>query len=407
MTNDKGYNRIKKVLQIVLILLIIVLVSYIALVLFENKNDKDFLGKVETFFKVFTTGVDTGIVEDNNTILENEEDGKKVDIETKVDKKPQETIVKPEVKPLQKPSKIEPETYAAADSDSTNSVYYNQLDNYGKIMYTKLKNESAYFLEGEHTFDFGYAFNDLLNTNGGDQILKSAFQYSINALLFDYPELFFVDIESLSLAISRTEYNNNTAVNKVSIANSEGSKFYIRGINSKEEVNKLRESVYSERNKILNASKHLTTIERIKYIQNHIIDNTEYDQTLSKANIYNLLGPLLDGYAVCEGYARAFKFLMDGANIPTIIVAGKGYDGAGRVERHAWNYVKLNGNWYLVDVTWNDPIITGGGSITDKERYQYFLVGKEFTKNSHVEDGNIVDDANFKYPQLSIYGFGR
>ena len=55
---------------------------------------------------------------------------------------------------------------------------------------------------------------------------------------------------------------------------------------------------------------------------------------------------------VCEGYARAFKVLCDRVSIPCVLV--EGYTNAGD---HMWNYVQLDGSWYGVDVTWNDPVV--------------------------------------------------
>lgn len=399
MQKNSKFNTFKRLLYGMLIILVVVLLIYIFLIIMGNKNNEDLIGKVTAFFQTFTIGIDTKISEVDYTILN---ENKKIEIE----KSPGEIEVKQNSSNLKlETEKKEVETYAAPTSNSANSLYYNQLDQYGKIIYTKLKNESGYFLEGEHTFDFGYGFNDLLNTEGGDKILKQSFQYAINSLLFDYPELFFVNIENISLAIQKTEYNNKNTVYKVTIVNTDGSKFYIPGLYTKEEVNQRRQALYNEKNKILAKTSNMTSYEKIKYIHDYLIDNTEYDRTVSKRNIYNATGPLLDKTAVCEGYAKAFKFLMDGVKIPTIVVAGKGYDDAGRVERHAWNYVNLNNKWYLVDVTWDDPIIIGASGLTDEYRYKYFLVGRNTTQNSHIEDGNIVDTAKFKYPELSQNGY--
>jgi hypothetical protein len=63
--------------------------------------------------------------------------------------------------------------------------------------------------------------------------------------------------------------------------------------------------------------------------------------------------------------------------------------------------VYLNDTWYALDATWDDPIIMNGGKLTDEYKYAYFLRGSnEFFKN-HFEDGNIVDNSNFKYPEIS------
>ena len=62
---------------------------------------------------------------------------------------------------------------------------------------------------------------------------------------------------------------------------------------------------------------------------------------------------------------------------------------------------KINDNWYAVDVTWDDPVISGYGKLTDNIRYKYFLVGSDVFFEDHVEDGNIVEEYYFKYPEIS------
>ena len=62
-----------------------------------------------------------------------------------------------------------------------------------------------------------------------------------------------------------------------------------------------------------------------------------------------------------------------------------------------------NGKWYAVDTTWDDPIIQGGGKLTNDLKYENFLKGsKEFYKN-HIEEGQIsIEGKTFSYPILSI-----
>ena len=59
-----------------------------------------------------------------------------------------------------------------------------------------------------------------------------------------------------------------------------------------------------------------------------------------------------------------------GFGIPTITVVGEGISD-GRSEAHAWNYVYIDGNWYGLDATFDDPIVRGGGSIQKKEKENF------------------------------------
>ena len=89
---------------------------------------------------------------------------------------------------------------------------------------------------------------------------------------------------------------------------------------------------------------------------------------------------------VCEGYARAFKVLCDSEGIPCVLVDGTATNSSGS-EAHMWDYVQLesDGPWYAVDVTWNDPTVSGEASSDGASGYEnedYFLVG------SNTVDGN-------------------
>jgi hypothetical protein len=83
---------------------------------------------------------------------------------------------------------------------------------------------------------------------------------------------------------------------------------------------------------------------------------------------------------VCEGYARAFKVLCDELEIPCVLV-----DGEARSDRyekpggHMWNYVQLDGGWYAVDVTWNDPYISSDPEQkeTGRENHDWLLLGSD------------------------------
>ena len=78
---------------------------------------------------------------------------------------------------------------------------------------------------------------------------------------------------------------------------------------------------------------------------------------------------------VCEGYARAFKVLCDRSGIECVLESGTGYTSSGP-EAHMWNLVKVDGKWYNMDVTWNDPSV-GTGAVSGNENHNFLLVGSD------------------------------
>ena len=97
---------------------------------------------------------------------------------------------------------------------------------------------------------------------------------------------------------------------------------------------------------------------------------------------------------------------MDRLSINNIIVQGIGANEQGQ-EHHAWNYVQLNGNWYGIDCTWDDPIIIGDlTNYTEKNYYTYFLKGQKVFNNDHKPFETFYG-TNLKiyYPELNLENY--
>lgn len=87
----------------------------------------------------------------------------------------------------------------------------------------------------------------------------------------------------------------------------------------------------------------------------------------SKSEVF----PFDDFYTVCEGYARAYKLLMNKAGVACERVSGSPKAGIG----HAWNLAKINGRCYYIDTTWDDS--------DDGFVYDYFMCSREEFDKSH------------------------
>lgn len=123
----------------------------------------------------------------------------------------------------------------------------------------------------------------------------------------------------------------------------------------------------------------MSTTEKIQAIHDYLILNCAYDvESIQAGTIpwgsYRPEGVLLKKKAVCQGYAEAFLLFMDSLNIPCKLVTGT----AGG-DSHAWNVVKVDGKWYQIDVTWDDPVPDKKGQI----RYNYFLIPDRVMDNDH------------------------
>lgn len=279
--------------------------------------------------------------------------------------------------------------------------YYDQLDSYGKIIYDELNKNIAQLKTGTHTVDFGLTFNTLLHQDNGTDILNNSFQLAINALTFDHPDLFYIDVTKIYLL---TEITTRAFSKTYRVSIGGNGRSYLSDEFQSEEL--VRNAVYDiEQIKYdLADSDTENAIDKIKIVHDYLVDTIEYDSTAGQ-NIYNVYGALIDKRAVCEGYARSFKYVLDEIGIPCIIVCGMAKNRSGEAESHAWNYVEIDGKWYAVDATWDDPVIIGGGELRDENKYAYFLKGSNEFFKDHREDGNIVGDRDFEYPQISVLNY--
>ena len=108
------------------------------------------------------------------------------------------------------------------------------------------------------------------------------------------------------------------------------------------------------------------------------IDNY-YAGTIPEAS-YSVVGPIKNGKAVCQGYAETFQQFMDILGIENEFIAGKATNPTGYTSGHAWNKVKVEGNWYYVDVTWDDPLPDRQGTVYG---YDYFMISEEQMNRDH------------------------
>ena len=278
---------------------------------------------------------------------------------------------------------------------------YEQLNNTAKTIYDKLYENRENLKTGTYKIDFGNAFQGLLSTEGGETELKKQYQSAIEALIYENPEIFYLDATSMFINIEKITKISGVKYN-VYIDNGNKPNYLTDGFNNKQDIEAYQTQIEQVRDYILSNLNGKSDYEKIKMVHDYLIDSIEYDSTISKDNIYNIYGALVSRVCVCEGYAKAFQYLMNELGIDNVIVIGTGTNSNGQTESHAWNYVKLNDKWYAVDVTWDDPIVIGNGTLPEKTKYQYFLKGSITMNQNHVTSGKFTDAGQvFTYPRLN------
>ena len=284
-------------------------------------------------------------------------------------------------------------------NNSETKYYYNQLDQYGRKIYESFFNNKENMKTGTYTIDFGTEFSDLLNTENGEEVLNKAFQSAWNAYTYDNMDIFYIDVEKLTLT---TKSLTALSVHNVEISNGNNNSYLKEVFQNQNVLEGKLNLLEAMKQEIARQLEGKTDYEKIREVHNWLIENIEYDVALEADEPYSISGALTEGKAVCEGYARSFKYIMDELRIPCVLVSGTGTNSNGETESHAWNYVQLDGKWYAIDVTWDDPIILGNGYVTDDTYYKHFLKGENTFMKTHKPDGYLSQNSmEFTFPELS------
>lgn len=139
--------------------------------------------------------------------------------------------------------------------------------------------------------------------------------------------------------------------------------------------------------------------EKALYIHDYLVSNCKYERKSENGYISTVYGCLVEGTANCEGYAKSFSYLARLAGLNAVLVTGTTDNG----ENHAWNKVKIGGDWYNLDVTWDDI-----DEPRDK-RHIYFLCNDEDFSETHFDSGEYggefrcTNDAESYYKKLDLY----
>lgn len=140
----------------------------------------------------------------------------------------------------------------------------------------------------------------------------------------------------------------------------------------------------------------MSDYEKELAVHDYLISHCQYDKGALRVipkpgeNAGNPYGALIDGQAICSGYTTTFSLFMQIFDIPCIVIHSTDIEH----DEHAWNAVELDGNWYYVDVTWDDPVPDGGdGRIT----HEYFNTTREHISERHILTENSPDTESLEF----------
>ena len=127
-----------------------------------------------------------------------------------------------------------------------------------------------------------------------------------------------------------------------------------------------QKALASRVDKLARPAMNMTASEKERYIHDFICQNVRYDK-LKKPYSHEIIGPLGQGVGVCEGIAKSVKILCDALGLWCIIAVSEANPDQGVKYRHAWNILKLDGQYVHLDATFDNSL--GHDGVI---RYDYF-----------------------------------
>lgn len=212
---------------------------------------------------------------------------------------------------------------------------------------------------------------------------KNDLQIALNAFRADHPEVFWLNTES---CYRYYEFDDGTLVAEMN--------YTVTG----EELDNDIEVLSSVVNEIIaNAPNNASDYDVELYLNEYLISHCAYQpEGIEKHNAY---GALVLGQAVCDGYSHAFQLLCRSLGIECTVIEGTSEFNENADDGHMWNCVLLNGDWYHVDVTWNDTV----NAICEAERYFYLNLNDEMISADHVVCGDFSTRSQNKGNYFNVF----
>ena len=274
--------------------------------------------------------------------------------------------------------------YYSSEKGNINYNAYSLLNEEQLKLYNAIKESSV----GVMSVTVEYPLGDLKLSDFTKNFLSEV----MHAVCHDLPQFFYH--AGYSASYYRASYQNTYYVTKViynfslisiNLEKNDGSIVTVSPTYTESTV----ESCWSEIDKVLDEVEFDVSnrYNFVKSVHDYLCNNVIYPVIGGEnyfGDCHDAYGALVNGYAVCQGYADAFKLICDRYKIPCVFISGTGNGGG-----HAWNAVQMDdGKWYLIDATWDDQ--------STRTYYDFFLSGTDTVcskifgstafKISHIND---------------------
>lgn len=280
--------------------------------------------------------------------------------------------------------------------------YYTQLNAQEKDLYDQVKAQAGNLTDPYDPSNLTVSLNSPVepDTEVGNVLF---------AFFRDHPEYFWIDVSRIAFEADADSDDNTPSWHLSAMS---GESYFYEGF-TEENLPTYRTQLDEAVSRIMNDAPTGDTVLIIRYLNNWLsIHNTYNVNGMGASNFSRCAasGILSENDVqtgpVCYGYATALKVLLDKAGINNAFVEGQAYNDKNLPygERHAWNYVEIDGAWYALDPTWDDP-----GILNRPATEAYFLVGSETETITGNLPANMTEDmrrfgGNHRATPIGDYG---
>lgn len=304
-------------------------------------------------------------------------------------------IIAPQIIPVATPSPkpMSPEKLTDKRSRAyTENVVESEEAEWNEDVESELEEIPVEEVTHEETGEFLYAYDQL--TDAGKELYDVLYDSTVNfkektpvptldlealdtifnCVMMDHPEIFYVN------GYRCVKYTQGGELKRLSFT---ASYCY-----TQPEVEQITPVLEQQAETILGyVSPDASDYDKIKFIYDIIVKNTEYD--LNSSDNQNIISVLINGRSVCQGYAKTMQLLLNRLGIPCTLVTGTVDSG----ERHAWNAIQADGDWYYADVTWGDSsyqaMDASQSDFIPDVNYDYLLVPSSEINETHFSDNEV------------------
>lgn len=188
---------------------------------------------------------------------------------------------------------------------------------------------------------------------------------------FDHEEYFY--FENIS-------YTSNSSKNATSVR---------INFNCTKDIKKQRkQQIDSIVDELLAKMSDMSEYDKVKFAHDYIVSSTDY--VLGSTDNQNICSVFLGKQSVCAGYSRALQYILRKANVYCIYLTGQAKDSPANVPvGHAWNLVRIDGNYYYIDSTFDDPTHASAQLNINYLGYEYFNMTTDELLINHTIDSDI------------------